>query len=157
MNLRNSSEPPTCGAIAKSEATVVGPVRSRRRCVFGMPTTITGRIRPSRTRPSIVATTCGKSSSIPPSGMYRTGNRRPLATLASYSTGRWMLTSRDSPSTDDSTVNASSDAAGFAERVSPLELHEDGAHSTAQHKIAINPSPLEEAEITLSAVRPGSQ
>ena len=64
---------------------------------------------------------------------------------------------RDSPSTDDSTVNASSDAAGFAERVSPLELHEDGAHSTAQHKIAFNPNPLEEAEIILAAVCTGSR
>ena len=52
-----------------SEATRVGPVRSRRRSVLGIPTTITGRIRPSAISESMVWTTCGKSSSMPPSGM----------------------------------------------------------------------------------------
>ena len=37
-NARNAAEPPTRGAISRSESTVVGPVRSRRRSVFSMPT-----------------------------------------------------------------------------------------------------------------------
>jgi hypothetical protein len=37
--------------------------------VFGIPTTITDRITRSAIRESTVFTTCGKSSSTPPSGM----------------------------------------------------------------------------------------
>lgn len=47
-------------------------------------------------------------------------------------------------------MNVSWDAACCGERVSPRELHEDGTHSTAQHKIAFNPGRLEETEIILA-------
>ena len=59
---------------ALSAAMRVGPVRSRRRCVFGTPTTSTGRIAAREMSESTVCTTCGKSSSMPPSGMYSTGS-----------------------------------------------------------------------------------
>ena len=68
-NCRKAAEPPTRGAMALSEATRVGPVRSRRRWVLGIPTTMTGRMAPAAISESTVATTCGKSSSSPPSGM----------------------------------------------------------------------------------------
>jgi hypothetical protein len=42
---------------------------SRRRSVFSMPTTIIGRIPPSRIAASTSLATCGKSSARPPSGM----------------------------------------------------------------------------------------
>jgi hypothetical protein len=64
-----------------------------------------------------------------------------------------MLTRRDSPSTDDSTVNDSWEATCSGERVSPLELHEDAMHSTAQLRMAFKRGPLEEAEISVAAVR----
>ena len=70
---RNLAEPPTRGAIFLSDATSVGPVMSRRRSVFSIPTTMTGRISPARMAASMSAVTCGKSSSTPPSGMYSTG------------------------------------------------------------------------------------
>jgi hypothetical protein len=48
MNARKAVEPPEMGAASRSEATEVGPVRSRRRTVFSIPTTRRGRSSPAR-------------------------------------------------------------------------------------------------------------
>ena len=69
MNLRNAAEPPTRGAIFLSSAFSVGPVMSRRRSVFSMPTSRNGRIVPLPTETCTSPATCRKSSAMPPSGM----------------------------------------------------------------------------------------
>ncbi|MND01102.1 hypothetical protein D3C83_199480 [compost metagenome] len=52
-----------------SSATLDFATRSRRRSVFSIPTTITGRITAFLIDTSTDPTTCGKSSAMPPSGM----------------------------------------------------------------------------------------
>ena len=69
MKPRNASEPPTRGAIFRSSSTWVGPVMSRRRSVFSMPTRMKGRIVPFPTDTCTSPATCRKSSAMPPSGM----------------------------------------------------------------------------------------
>jgi hypothetical protein len=69
MNLRKASEPPTRGAIFLSSALSVGPVMSRRRSVFSIPTRRNGRIVPLPAETWTSPATCRKSSAMPPSGM----------------------------------------------------------------------------------------
>ena len=82
MNFRNFAEPPTTGAISRSLGTSVGPVRSRRLCVFSIPTRRTGFIVPFPVETWTSPATCRKSSAIPPSGMYSTGSGTDSSTQA---------------------------------------------------------------------------
>ena len=130
MNRRNSAEPPTCGAMALSVAMRVGPVRSRRRSVLGIPTMITGRMTPSAVRESTVWTTCGKSSSRPPSGMYSTGYR---ARDRAYPAGKCTLMGLDSRSARDATLNVScagTGSGGGDAACAPTDLHANASSAT---------------------------
>ena len=69
MKRRKDAEPPTTGAIFLSSGLVVGPVMSRRRAVFSIPTRMKGRIVPLPTDTWTIPATWMKSSWMPPSGM----------------------------------------------------------------------------------------
>ena len=60
---------------------LVGPVMSRRRSVFSMPTSKKGRIVPLPIDTCKIPATCRKSSAMPPSGMYMTGSGALLAAV----------------------------------------------------------------------------
>ena len=73
MNFLKSSAPPALGMYSKSYATFVGPVKSLLRSVFSIPTNIHAGILFSAINFSKVFAMCGKSSLVPPSGIYSTG------------------------------------------------------------------------------------
>ncbi|MNT49186.1 hypothetical protein D3C72_1860220 [compost metagenome] len=100
------------GAILRSSATLLGPVMSRRRSVFSMPTSRNGRMLPLPVSTCTNPATCRKSSPMPPSGMYSTGSgvfgSRP------HGCGRYTLMRRVSPSALDCTVKVSPMVSGEA-------------------------------------------
>jgi hypothetical protein len=69
MKARKAAEPPTRGAIRRSRGSSVGPVMSRRRSVFSIPTSRNGRIVAFPTDTCSSPATWRKSSPMPPSGM----------------------------------------------------------------------------------------
>lgn len=127
MKFRNGPAPPTRGAMLRSLAFCVGPVRSRRRSVFSMPTSRKGRLvilpAPTCSRPA----TWRKSSSMPPSGMTMRGSGVPGGMPA----GRYTLIRRVSPRTAESSVQLSPIVSGAATEAG-------GAACTRQEKQMAN-------------------